>query len=293
MNARRFIPSPATAIALGALAFAGGGTAVAASVLPRDSVGGAQLRNGAVAGRDLRDGAVTGAKVRDGSLTVRDFRRGELARALGIGRGGGTGGPGAGGTGADTPPGLPDLSGLPGLSGLPALPGPPGPSGPPGPAGDPGPQGPPGPAGPSVLPGPGQRIPPGTTVTGAWGFAFVNQGDASERFAVQVALPLPAGVPLGIDDVNFDDGVRNTSDVDASCSGTVAEPTAPAGRVCLYVNAEDLGLGATLPRSVRLTGDAYGLSRAVNHRGFTVSANVTAGLSLDAAGTWAYTEPAA
>jgi hypothetical protein len=68
---RRLSPrvSPATALAAAALFIALGGTSVAAiSVLPRASVGTAQLKNN----------AVNSAKVKDGSLRRADFARNQL-----------------------------------------------------------------------------------------------------------------------------------------------------------------------------------------------------------------------
>jgi hypothetical protein len=84
-------PSPAMVVACVALAVALGGTGYAATQLPPNSVGRAQLRSGAVGNlnnRDraitvtkLRTGAVTGAKVRDGSLQAKDLAPGVLPAA--------------------------------------------------------------------------------------------------------------------------------------------------------------------------------------------------------------------
>jgi hypothetical protein len=65
-------PSPATVIACIALAVALGGTGYAATVLPPNSVGRAQLRNN----------AVNSAKVANFSLRRGDFARGQLPRGL-------------------------------------------------------------------------------------------------------------------------------------------------------------------------------------------------------------------
>jgi hypothetical protein len=67
---RRFTPSPALVVACIALLFALAGTSFAAytQLVPRNSVGNAQLRNN----------AVTSAKVRNGSLLRADFRRGQV-----------------------------------------------------------------------------------------------------------------------------------------------------------------------------------------------------------------------
>ncbi len=91
-------PSPATVIAAIALLVALGGTGYAATALPADSVGTAQLK----------DNAVISAKVRNGSLLRVDFARGQLPA-----------GP----------------RGLPGLAGPAGPTGPTGPAGPAGPAG--------------------------------------------------------------------------------------------------------------------------------------------------------------
>ena len=63
-------PSPATVIASLALAVALGGTSYAALVLPANSVGTAQLKNG----------AVTSLKVKNGTLLAANFKAGQLPR---------------------------------------------------------------------------------------------------------------------------------------------------------------------------------------------------------------------
>ena len=91
-----------------------GGGAYAALV-PRNSVGTAQLKKDAVRTSDIRNGAVTSAKVRNRSLLASDFRDGQLPR------------------------------GATGVAGAPGPAGPAGPAGPQGPAGADGAQGPQGP----------------------------------------------------------------------------------------------------------------------------------------------------
>ena len=68
----------AGALALLALVATVGGTAYAAGVLPRASVGSAQLKAGAVTAKKLRAGAVTGGAVRDGTLLRADVKAGQL-----------------------------------------------------------------------------------------------------------------------------------------------------------------------------------------------------------------------
>jgi hypothetical protein len=61
-----------------ALVVALGGVSYAAGVLPKHSVGTAQLQKKAVTRAKLKRNAVTGAKVRDGSLQAADFGTGQL-----------------------------------------------------------------------------------------------------------------------------------------------------------------------------------------------------------------------
>jgi hypothetical protein len=65
---RRYRPTPSMIVACVALAVALAGTGYAATVLPRNSVGTAQLRNS----------AVTSLKVKDYSLLRKDFKRGQV-----------------------------------------------------------------------------------------------------------------------------------------------------------------------------------------------------------------------
>jgi hypothetical protein len=72
------LPSPAMIVACAALIVALGGVSYAASVLPKNSVGTAQLQKKAVTAAKLAKDAVTGSKVRDRTLTAADFKAGDL-----------------------------------------------------------------------------------------------------------------------------------------------------------------------------------------------------------------------
>lgn len=65
----RLRPSPSMVVAIIALTVALGGTGYAAIVLPANSVGTKQIKDGSVANRDLHAQAVTGDKVANNSLT--------------------------------------------------------------------------------------------------------------------------------------------------------------------------------------------------------------------------------
>lgn len=63
----------ANVVATLALFIALGGSSYAALSLPRNSVGGAQIRKGAVRGSELHSGAVTSRSIRDRSIGLRDI----------------------------------------------------------------------------------------------------------------------------------------------------------------------------------------------------------------------------
>jgi hypothetical protein len=75
---RRQLGSPAMLVACVALIVALGGVSYAASVLPTNSVGTAQLQKKAVTGAKLKKNAVTSPKVKDGTLLAADFKAGQL-----------------------------------------------------------------------------------------------------------------------------------------------------------------------------------------------------------------------
>jgi len=98
----RHLPSPAMLVATVALIVALGGVSYAAGVLPKNSVGPAQLQKRAVTGSKLKSNAVTQAKVKNGSLVAADFKAGQLP---------------AGRQGPAGPQGPKGDSGSPGISG--------------------------------------------------------------------------------------------------------------------------------------------------------------------------------
>lgn len=89
-------PSPAMVVACLALTVALSGASYAAVVLPRNSVGKAQLKRNAVVSAkiaaggvrtsDLKVGAVVSRKVKNGSLLKADFKAGQLPPSFGDGK---------------------------------------------------------------------------------------------------------------------------------------------------------------------------------------------------------------
>ena len=74
----RPLGSPAMIVACAALIVALGGVSYAAGVLPKGSVGTAQLKKQAVTASKLRANSVSGLKVKDGTLAATDFKAGQL-----------------------------------------------------------------------------------------------------------------------------------------------------------------------------------------------------------------------
>jgi hypothetical protein len=233
----------ANVVASLALFIALGGVSYAAVKLPKNSVGAPQI---------MRN-AVTGNKVKDGSLTAKDFSSALLSSLKSVT--GAAGAPGAAGPKGDT-----------------------GAKGEPGAAGAPGARGETGPRGVSAW----DVIPSGESVTGA--FEYDSVANVSGDFRTYMKLPARAPVPLTSTTVNFAaDASAITTDDDPACTGTLAAPTAPAGKVCIYFN--------------NAAGDSSGMSARPtlnNETGaFTVSWNDSATTNSDvfAYGSWTYTAP--
>ena len=155
-------------------------------------------------------------------------------------------------------------------------------TGPGGPAGAAGPAGATGPAGPRGFSA-WERIPSGLTLTGRF-------GGASQAAAPGELAPAIAHLPGRADQV-LKKGVNlffapsasvtagSNGPTDAACSGSIANPTAPVGKVCVYVSTQNA--------HVQFASNDYYFSDSF----FTLV------LTADAAGTfatpaaWAYTAP--
>jgi hypothetical protein len=136
-----------------------------------------------------------------------------------------------------------------------------------------------------------RAIPSGTTVTGAFGISSNTTvtldttpptATLANDLRQVVQLPGTAPADLGDGSVNVS-VVPGAADADPTCQGTATAPTAPAGKVCLY-------LTATQGDNTIVAGEAIPLlpgSRA----GFVVHAVSATTGSTGAFGTWAYTAP--
>ncbi len=127
-----------------------------------------------------------------------------------------------------------------------------------------------------------RTIPPGTTVTGAFGLSSNPTGATANDITQVVQLPGLATTDLTDGTVNFGAGA-GAADADPACTGSAAAPTAPGGRVCLY-------LSATQGAGTSVDGAAIPLLPG-SRSGFVVHAATAGGASTGVFGVWAYTAP--
>ncbi len=128
----------------------------------------------------------------------------------------------------------------------------------------------------------GGTIPSGVTVTGN----FYHDGHGSTDLssdARSVDFPGRAPVPLTGNQVNFDQP-GTTGDGDPQCTGTTTAPTAPAGKVCIYLAAYN-GMAVNT-----LTGQA---GIPLNDAGFYINwmPDGTDDVDQFVLASWAYTAP--
>src|SRR4051794_8430382 len=232
-----------------------GGVGYAAIKLPAHSVGPKQLKKN----------AVSSSKVKDKSLTVSDFSHKTRSKL----------------TGARGPQGA---QGLPGAPGTP---------------GSTGSTGPTGPAGATLI---GSPVPPGKTIEGVWGGEYPAHMTASD-FVLTTSFPAPAPVPITdataqLSTNSFVGGpspavaaAATDADEDPECSGTLAAPSAPAGKLCLYVR--DARLSNVKDGTLHVQGPASDddPGAAARKLGFEVSFTSAATATVRVEGVWAYTAP--
>jgi len=206
---------------------------------------------GLITGRDIRNNTVTSADIKNRTILARDLKR-SLIRSL---RG---------------------QRGPRGAAGQAGFAGPAGPAGPAGATGPAGPAGAKGDPGLSAL----DPVPSGRTIHGVVGLDVDAETDGKD-WGVLMTMPMSGSAVLGDGDVHIAHVAPTSGESaaeQAACTGTPAGPTAPPGKVCIYV--QDSANAAGL------------LGEGVNsNQGFKLKfTNSAAGNSfVDAA--WAYTAP--
>ncbi len=132
--------------------------------------------------------------------------------------------------------------GVPGSAGPAGAAGPVGPAGKPGNPGAPGGPGPSGPTGPAGTTGPTgtsgftATLPSGETEKGTW--SCESEGGEGENTLVPISFPIPLSstdAPL----ITVHRWAEGESTHDQECQGTVNEPKAEPGTLCLYTTADE------------------------------------------------------
>lgn len=188
-------------------------------------------------------------------------------------------------------------------------------TGPAGPQGAQGPAGPQGPVGPSGQTGFTKTLPPGETETGSWAMAVTSTPESSSLSITPttgISFPIPLATegaegtawtfsPGQVEEEEWGKKESNTSEgctvgepgcQDTGCRGSVAEPKAPPGTLCVYVNFEQRSqaAGPLEVRNFNFGFNAYGVSGATLY-GPTVNGGPGTPGSYQGNGTWAVTAP--
>jgi collagen triple helix repeat protein len=141
----------------------------------------------------------------------------------------------------------------------------------------------------------GGTLPPGKTETGTWN---ISTSTSYEIFfpAVSVSFPIPLA-ESGPGHAYFFNAHKTTEEEFGSsgCSGSVANPTAPPGVLCMYTAFES-SLGTTLFGSVNPHIPGDGATSGYGTTGASLSTYMMEGSAanpayLEVEGTWAVTAP--
>lgn len=128
-----------------------------------------------------------------------------------------------------------------------------------------------------------ETIPTGITVTGNAVWDSQSAGGTPGADTDSLYVPFGAQAPVALTSTQVNIATAGFGDSDATCTGTVLAPTAPAGKVCIYVSAWGAVVESTLA----------GNRTALNKAGFQIDWESDGILGEDAFvyATWAYTAP--
>lgn len=136
-------------------------------------------------------------------------------------------------------------------------------------------------------------LPPGKTETGTWGGNFSEDSSVAKLIPISFSIPLAEGAEGKAFYLNQEETVEVESDEEpgqGGCAGTVAEPTAPPGVLCVYTEIEAVDNGyqkfALFP--IGEFGEGYLASGA--YLSFLATSPATPAV-FQKRGTWAVTAP--
>jgi Collagen triple helix repeat (20 copies) len=108
-------------------------------------------------------------------------------------------------------------------------------------------------------------LPSGKTETGAW---HAQGGGFENPTAISFPIPLSPANAASISA----SGIHVTDvDGDATCLGTAAAPTAPAGKLCIYVTSNNGSTVEVYPPNENFSGEAIGTNGALLYFGLTTT----------------------
>lgn len=134
---------------------------------------------------------------------------------------------------------------------------------------------------------PWETIPSGRLVTGAFDSVYTVR-EGNDLHVETLQLPARPPQAFGLNDVAFaPDSSNATGNEDPACTGTFELPTAPAGKICLYLGSE-LGVANAIGTGAQsATVRALGVFQVMWNDDVTKLGGETNGLY----GTWAYRAP--
>jgi hypothetical protein len=137
-------------------------------------------------------------------------------------------------------------------------------------------------------------IPSGATVTGVLVGHEDNDSSITRLLIAADFYGLRAPTPLADTDINFDDSglsaaAASPDETSTGCTGTIDTPTAPAGKVCIYLSDEGVTDGTADAQNL---GQGTDSPTTMNDRGFKVEAFASSASGFaNLHGTWAYRAP--
>jgi hypothetical protein len=261
--------SPAMGVAFAALAFAVGGSSLAQGAATRihKLLSGSAIKKGSIPANRLKAGSVTGKQIKAGSITGKQINEQTLGNVPSATRAQRV-------TLADRATNAQRATNADNALALGGT------------------------AAAGYLSFASRSIPSGLTVTGAFGIGSnvtvavtttidpppTNATSTTEMTSdIRQVVQLPGPAPADLSDATVNFANAGAADADPACSGSAVAPTAPAGKVCLYLTSA-AGGGTTV--------DGQAIPGLAGSRGgFVVHAsNATLG-QTGAFGTWAYTAP--
>lgn len=142
----------------------------------------------------------------------------------------------------------------------------------------------------------GGTLPSGKTETGAWNVAIAGANHkgllSGGLTSISFPIPLESASAVGSTFVFTAEQTKNKEFGTSGCEGSVAAPSAPAGKMCVYTQGEVLehAKGTLIAQAVGGLPKAYAKSGVVL-TGINLEGTETEPATVSALGSWAVTAP--